>query len=54
MRMDECEHGDYAEEGWQCVDEAFEARGQETLLDNRSTALVFIRGVSCCKRLKTL
>lgn len=20
--MDECEHGDYAEEGWKCVDEA--------------------------------
>ena len=35
--MDECEHGDYAEEGWRCVDEAL--RGQATLLDNRSEVL---------------
>lgn len=34
--MDECEHVDYAEEGWKCVDEALRRGGQAALLDGRS------------------
>lgn len=52
--MDECEHGDYAEEGWECVDEALwrEDRPRYWTTDQQPYSPQW--GAFCCKPIKTL